>query len=76
MNIGESSKLNTNPEDTPYIDKHGSIKRGDVIDLCHVTQDQAYKLLSRLKNRCEIVQGAITGEGSAEEPMSMTGVNR
>lgn len=39
-----------------YIDKHGSIKRADVMDLCHVTQDQAYKLLSRLKKRCEIVQ--------------------
>jgi ATP-dependent DNA helicase RecG len=39
-----------------YIDKHGSIKRADVIDLCHVTQDQAYKLLSRLKKRGEIVQ--------------------
>lgn len=39
-----------------YIDKHGSIKRADVIDLCHVTPDQAYKLLSRLKKRGEIVQ--------------------
>lgn len=39
-----------------YIDKHGSIKRADVIDLCHVTQDQAYKLLSRLKKRNEIVK--------------------
>jgi len=39
-----------------YIDKHGSIKRADVMDLCHVTQDQAYKLLLRLKKRGEIVQ--------------------
>lgn len=39
-----------------YIDKHGSIKRADVMDLCHITQDQAYKLLSRLKSRDEIVQ--------------------
>jgi ATP-dependent DNA helicase RecG len=39
-----------------YIDKHGSIKRADVMDLCHITQDQAYKLLSRLKKRDEIVQ--------------------
>ena len=39
-----------------YIDKHGSIKRADVMDLCHVTQDQAYKLLSRMKKRGEIVQ--------------------
>lgn len=39
-----------------YIDKHGKIKRADVMDLCHITQDQAYKLLSRLKERGEIVQ--------------------
>ena len=39
-----------------YIEKHGSIKRAEVMDLCHVTQDQAYKLLSRLKKREEIVQ--------------------
>lgn len=39
-----------------YIDKHGSIKRADVMELCHVTQDQAYKLLLRLKKRGEIVQ--------------------
>lgn len=39
-----------------YIEKHGSIKRADVMELCHVTQDQAYKLLSRLKKRGEIVQ--------------------
>ena len=25
-----------------YIEKHGSIKRADVMDLCHITQDQAY----------------------------------
>jgi len=37
-----------------YIDKHGSIKRAEVMDLCHVTRDQAYKLLSRLKKRSEI----------------------
>ncbi len=39
-----------------YIDKHGTMKRADVMDLCHVTQNQAYKLLSRLKKRGEIVQ--------------------
>ena len=39
-----------------YIDKHGSVKRADVMELCHVTQDQAYKLLLRLKKRGEIVQ--------------------
>jgi ATP-dependent DNA helicase RecG len=45
-----------------FIDKHGRIKRADVMDLCHVTQDQAYKLLSRLKKRGEIHQiGARKG---------------
>jgi ATP-dependent DNA helicase RecG len=39
-----------------YIDKHGSIKRADVVELCHVTPDQAYKLLLRLKKSGEIVQ--------------------
>lgn len=39
-----------------YINKHGSIKRADVMELCHVTQDQAYKLLLRLKKRGEIIQ--------------------
>ncbi len=39
-----------------YIDKHGSIKRADVMELCHITPDQAYKLLSRLKKRSDIVQ--------------------
>jgi ATP-dependent DNA helicase RecG len=39
-----------------YIDKHGSIKRADVMDLCRVTKDQAYKLLNRLKNSGQITQ--------------------
>jgi ATP-dependent DNA helicase RecG len=39
-----------------YIDTHGSIKRADVMELCHVTQDQAYKLLLRLKKRGDIDQ--------------------
>lgn len=39
-----------------YIDKHGAIKRADVMELCHLTKDQAYKLLARLKERGEIRQ--------------------
>jgi ATP-dependent DNA helicase RecG len=39
-----------------YIDKHGSIKRAEVMELCRVTKDQAYKLLSRLKKKGEIIQ--------------------
>jgi ATP-dependent DNA helicase RecG len=39
-----------------YIDTHGSIKRADVMDLCLISKDQAYKLLNRLKQQGEIVQ--------------------
>lgn len=39
-----------------YIDKHGSIRRAEVMELCHCSPDQAYKLLLRLKKRNEIVQ--------------------
>jgi ATP-dependent DNA helicase RecG len=31
-----------------YIDKHGSIKRAEVMDLCHPTNDQASKLLDKM----------------------------
>jgi len=39
-----------------YIDKHGSIKRAEVMDLCRITKDQAYKLLKRLKSTGQTVQ--------------------
>ena len=39
-----------------YIDKHGRIKRAEVIELCRLSPDQAYKLLLRLKQRGEIEQ--------------------
>jgi DNA-binding transcriptional ArsR family regulator len=42
-----------------YIDKHGSTKRAEVMDLCRITKDQAYNLLSRLKDIGKIEQ---TGE--------------
>ncbi len=41
-----------------FIEKHGSIKRSDVIELCRVSKDQAYKLLAKLKK-----QGMIELEG-------------
>ena len=41
-----------------YIDKHGSIKRADVADLCHLSLPQAYHLLKKLQS-----EGAITQEG-------------
>lgn len=31
-----------------YIDKHGSIKRAEAMELCHLTKDQAAKLLKKL----------------------------
>ena len=37
-----------------YIDKHGSIKRADVMDLCRLTKDQAAKLLTRLAYESKI----------------------
>lgn len=37
-----------------YIDKHGSIKRGDVMELCRLSKDQAYRLLKKLKEAGQI----------------------
>jgi ATP-dependent DNA helicase RecG len=34
-----------------YIDKHGSIKRADVMDLCHLNGSQAYRLLKKLSDK-------------------------
>ncbi len=34
-----------------YIDKHGSIKRADVMDLCRIDKNQAYRLLNQLKKQ-------------------------
>ncbi|MFH1922872.1 MAG: ATP-binding protein [Planctomycetota bacterium] len=42
-----------------YIDTHRSIKRADVMDLCRITKDQAYKLLNRLKSSGQIAQIGI-----------------
>ncbi|MCJ7807403.1 MAG: winged helix-turn-helix domain-containing protein, partial [Dehalococcoidia bacterium] len=39
-----------------YIDKHGSIKRADVAELCHLSLPQAYHLLKRLKEQGKIQQ--------------------
>jgi len=39
-----------------YIDKHGSIKRSEVMDLCRISGPQAYHLLKRLKEQGEIAQ--------------------
>ncbi|MCK4505555.1 MAG: hypothetical protein KAW14_08070 [Candidatus Aegiribacteria sp.] len=39
-----------------YIDKHGSIKRADVMELCRISGPQAYHLLKRLKEQKKIHQ--------------------
>ncbi|HOV31467.1 MAG TPA: ATP-binding protein [Anaerolineaceae bacterium] len=39
-----------------YIEKHGAIKRADVMDLCRLTKDQAYKLLKRMEKNGQIAQ--------------------
>ncbi len=49
-----------------YIDKHSSIKRADVTELCQMTKDQAYKLLNRLKNSDQITQSG-NWKGTAYE---------
>lgn len=39
-----------------YIDQHGTIRREEVMELCRITKDQAYYLLSKLKGRSLIIQ--------------------
>ncbi len=46
-----------------YIDKHGSIKRADVADLCHVSEFQATRLLKRLENN-ELLMATGRGKGT------------
>lgn len=42
-----------------FIDKHGSIKRADVIELCRVSAPQAYHLLKRLENQNKVSQHGV-----------------
>lgn len=42
-----------------YIDAHGSIKRADVAELCHLNPPQAYRLLKRLKEQGIIQQTGL-----------------
>ena len=39
-----------------YIEKHGSIKRAEVAELCHLSTSQAYHLLKKLQHNGVIVQ--------------------
>ncbi len=42
-----------------YIDKHGSIKRADVAELCRLSLPQAYHLLKRIEKQKKIEQKGI-----------------
>ena len=57
---GEVTGVQPNHQDAPglaaYIDKHGTIKRSDVADLCHLNPPQAYRLLKKLKEPKKIKQ--------------------
>ena len=44
-----------------YIDKHGSIKRSELMELCQLTKDQAYNVLDRLN-----AQGKIERQGEGK----------
>jgi len=39
-----------------FIKAHGQIKRADVMDLCHLDRNQAYRLLNRMKESGQINQ--------------------
>ncbi len=45
-----------------YIDKHGSLKRTDVMDLCRLSGPQAYRLLRKLTDKGMLTK---TGENRA-----------
>lgn len=49
-----------------FIDTHGSIKRADVIELCHISPDQAYKLLTKLKKK-DLIKQAGERKGAIYE---------
>lgn len=38
------------------IEKHGAIKRADVMDMCHLNGPQAYRLLKKLADAGKIVK--------------------
>ena len=42
-----------------YINMHGSIRRADVVELCRLTESQAFRLLKRLKDDGRIVQKGV-----------------
>lgn len=39
-----------------YVERHGRITRGEAAELCRLSTDQAYRLLTRMKNEGRLVQ--------------------
>jgi ATP-dependent DNA helicase RecG len=39
-----------------FIQAHGQVKRADVMELCHLNRNQAYRLLTRMKDAGQIKQ--------------------
>jgi ATP-dependent DNA helicase RecG len=46
-----------------YVEKHGSISRSEVAELCHLDGPRAYRLLKRLKDREQLHQTKSKGKG-------------
>ncbi|MDE2420926.1 MAG: putative DNA binding domain-containing protein [Gammaproteobacteria bacterium] len=45
-----------------FVQQHSRIQRNDVIELCHLSEDQATRLLTRLKNEDKLIQhGKLRG---------------
>ena len=47
-----------------YVEKHGSIDRGEVADLCHLGPMQAYRLLKKLEKTGKIKRVAGSTKGT------------
>ena len=46
-----------------YLEKHGSISRGEVAELCRLSPPQAYRLLKRLAKQGKIRQTSGSTKG-------------
>jgi len=46
-----------------YVEKHGSISRSDVTELCHLDGPRAYRLLKKLKDKNKLISTTARGKG-------------
>jgi ATP-dependent DNA helicase RecG len=53
-----------------YVEKHGSISRGEAAELCRIGSMQAYRLLKRLETRGEIGRSRGSTKGVRYERAS------